>query len=80
MWRQVGILLFRVSGLGLFGNGLAVASQTVMADQMLFNAVFELWVPLAVNGGTLATSYVLYQWGKFKEYQGREKGTQALYV
>ena len=80
MWKNIGIMLLRFSTLGIFGNAALVGSQTLMADQMLLNAVFELWVPLAINGGTLATSYVAYQWGAFKEYQGRAKGTQALYV
>jgi GH24 family phage-related lysozyme (muramidase) len=80
MWKNIGIMLLRFSTLGLFGNGAMVASQTLMADQMLLNAVFELWVPLAVNGGALVTGYVAAQYGAFKEYQGRQKGTQALYV
>lgn len=80
MWKNVGILLLRFSTLGLFGNTAAIGAQTLMQDQMLLNAVFELWVPLAINGGTLVTSYVAYQWGAFKEEQGRAKGSQALYV
>lgn len=80
MWKNVGIMLLRFSTLGLFGNTAMIASQTLMADQMLLNAVFELWVPLAVNGGALLTGYVATQYGAFKEYQGRLKGTQALYV
>jgi GH24 family phage-related lysozyme (muramidase) len=80
MWKNLGIMLLRFSTLGMFGNGAMIASQTLMADQMLLNAVFELWVPLAINGGTLVTSYVAVQYGAFKEYQGRLKGSQALYV
>jgi GH24 family phage-related lysozyme (muramidase) len=79
-WRSIGVMLLRFSTLGMFGNGAMIASQTLMADQMLLNAAFELWVPLAVNGGTLVTGYVAAQYGAFKEYQGRLKGTQALYV
>jgi len=79
-WRSIGVMLLRFSTLGMFGNGAMIAGQTLMADQMLLNAAFELWVPLAVNGGTLVTGYVAAQYGAFKEYQGRLKGSQALYV
>lgn len=80
MWANVGRILLRFSALGLFGNTMALGANTLMADQMLMHAVFELWVPLAINGSTLATGYVAYWYGRFKEDYGRRVGSQALYV
>jgi lysozyme len=80
MYQQFGLMLLRLSTLGMFGNGAAVVANTLQADATLLAAVFELSIPLALNGGTLATSYVLYWWGQFQTTEGRRKGSQPLYV
>ena len=80
MYQQFGLMLLRLSTLGMFGNGAAVVANTLQADATLMTAAFELAIPLAINGGTLATSYVLYWWGQFQTIQGRQKGSQPLYV
>lgn len=80
MYQQLGLMLLRLSTLGMFGNGAAVVANTLQADATLMTAAFELAIPLAINGGTLATSYVLYWWGQFQTVQGRQKGSQPLYV
>jgi hypothetical protein len=55
-------------------------ADTLQADQTLLAATFELAIPMALAGGGMAASYVTMQYGLWKEYQGRAKGTQALYV
>ena len=80
MYQQFGLMLLRLSTLGMFGNGAAVVANTLQADATLMTAAFELAIPLAINGGTLAPSYVLYWWGQFQTIQGRQKGSQPLYV
>ena len=80
MYQQFGLMLLRLSTLGMFGNGAAVVANTLQADATLMTAAFELAIPLAINGGTLASSYVLYWWGQFQTIQGRQKGSQPLYV
>ena len=79
-WQKLGIILLKLSGAGLFGNTLAIGSQALMQDEVLLNAVFELWVPLAVNGGALASSYVAYFYGQWKLERGRAAATQAVYI
>jgi len=79
-WQKLGLIVLKLSSFGLFGNTLMVGSQTLMQDQMLLNAVFELWVPLAVNGGTLASGYFAAQYGAWKIERGRRVGTQAIYI
>ena len=80
MYQQLGLMLLRLSTLGMFGNGAAVVANTLQADATLMTAAFELAIPLAINGGTLATSYVLYWWGQWATQEGRSKGSQALYI
>jgi GH24 family phage-related lysozyme (muramidase) len=80
MLQQFGLLLLRLSTLGLFGNGAAVWANTMQSDATLMAAAFELAIPLVLNGGALASSYVVYHYGRWKEYRGRVAGSQALYV
>lgn len=79
-WQNFGRIMLRFSALGLFGNTMALGATTLMADQMLMHAIFELWVPLAVNGSTLASGYVAYWYGQWKEDYGRRVGSQAIYI
>lgn len=80
MLQQFGLMLLRLSTLGMFGNGAAVVANTLQADATLMAAAFELAIPLAINGGTFVTSYVLFHYGRWKEQKGRVAGSQALYV
>lgn len=80
MLQHFGLMLLRLSTLGMFGNGAAIVANTIQADATLMTAAFELAIPLALNGGTLVTSYVIYWFGRWKEDRGREVGSQALYV
>jgi lysozyme len=80
MYQQMGLMLLRLSTLGMFGTGAKAFADTLQADQTLLAATFELAIPLALAGGGMAASYVTMQYGLWKEYQGRAKGTQALYV
>jgi lysozyme len=80
MYQQMGLMLLRLSTLGLFGTGAKAMADTLQADQTLLAATFELAIPLALAGGGMTASYITMQYGLWKEYQGRAKGTQALYV
>lgn len=80
LYQQFGLMLLRLSTLGMFGTGAKAVADTLQTDQTLMAAMFELAIPLALAGGGVVTSYVTMQYGLWREYQGRAKGTQALYI
>lgn len=80
MLQQFGVMLLRIASLGMMGNGAAVFAQTLMSDATLMAAVFELAIPLTLNGSALAGGYIAYWYGRFKEDQGRQVASQPLYV